>query len=73
MDAETVATAISAWLISSEIEFRFRGQGKSLGPRGVLVWDSIVVEAMNPDTLEYHRLYTIKDATDFLYGLKKQV
>jgi hypothetical protein len=69
MDADTVAVAIAVGLHAANVKFRFKGEGKTLGPPSVLVWDTIVVEAVHPVTLEYHRLHTIEEAMEFLVGL----
>lgn len=70
MGAEIVAGSIAIALHVAKVKYKFRGEGTTFGTKATLIWDSIVVEAVHPVTLEYHRLHTLQDVTDFLEGLK---
>lgn len=66
MDADTVAVAIAVGLDAADIKFRFKGEGDRIGPKAVMIWSTVVIEAIHPLTLEYHRLHTIQEAIAFL-------
>lgn len=70
MDADTIAVAIAAILHTFNVEFRFKGEGTTFGPNATLFWNSIVVEAVHPKTLEYHQLHNMSEALKFVEGLK---
>lgn len=65
-DADSIAAAMAVALYVARVKFKFRGEGSTFGPKAVLIWDSIVVEAEMPVTGELFRLHSIKELQEFL-------
>ena len=72
MDSDARAAAIAAMLKANDIAFQFKGSGAELSQRGRLVWETVTVWAIHPDTGERTALTSFLQASEYLLRLLKK-